>query len=160
MSSENEELFNFFKKQIELENKIVEMAKKTVQDIQNVLVKELILGIALDSEKHANLLEGAIELLKHTRPFIGPEERRKLAEDIKTHIKLEEEAIKTYQELVTKVEHDKLKLILNYLIEDEKRHHRLLTRIDHWIIEEESLTDEELWEIMWKDSVFHGTPGG
>ncbi|MHA1239066.1 MAG: ferritin family protein [Candidatus Odinarchaeia archaeon] len=154
------DLIKFFKKQIELENKIVETANKSASDVQNVLIKELIQGIALDSKKHASLLESAIELLEEHRPLIGPKERRALAEDIKTHIKLEEEAISTYQQLVKQVEHEKLKLILSYLIEDEKRHHRLLTRIDHWIIEEEAINEEELWDIMWKDSVFHGTPGG
>ena len=28
------------------------------------------------------------------------------------------------------------------------------------IVEKESLTEQDLWDWVWKDSLFHGSPGG
>ncbi len=52
----DEEKVKFYKKQIELETKIIQAAEESVEDMENKIVKELILAIAIDSKKHASLL--------------------------------------------------------------------------------------------------------
>ena len=47
-----EERKEFFEKQIEIEEKIIQAARESVKGVKNVLVKEMILSVAIDSEKH------------------------------------------------------------------------------------------------------------
>ena len=51
-----EEKIEFFKKQIEIEKKIVKTAYESVKGIDNVLVREMLLSVINDSEKHENML--------------------------------------------------------------------------------------------------------
>ncbi|MFX1487213.1 MAG: ferritin family protein [Promethearchaeota archaeon] len=160
MTQEKKEILGFLKEQIKLEGRIVKIAEKTVSKTENVLVREMIRGIALDSRKHANLITAMIGILLSKTPFLSVKERKDIGEGIKEHIKLEEKAIETYTDLLKQVENEYMRLLLKYLIADEHRHHELLTRIDKEIVEAETFTDEDVWDIMWKDSVFHGSPGG
>jgi rubrerythrin len=160
MVKDPKQLKKFLKDQITLEEKIVKMADKTVEDLKNPLIKELILGIALDSKKHANMIQALIDLMDSKTPFIDTKLKDTIDADIREHILLEKKAIETYEQLVKEVEIKEMKLILDYLIEDEKRHHHLLKRIQKIIVESQTLTEEEWWDIMWKDSLFHGSPLG
>ncbi|WEU41019.1 MAG: hypothetical protein OdinLCB4_003715 [Candidatus Odinarchaeum yellowstonii] len=153
-------LEKFLDEGIRIEEHIVRKSETTIKDVKNPLIKELVLGISLDSKKHANLLQGLKDLLESRTPFIGVEERDTLSKDIKEHIKLEAKAIEEYSKLIDLVDKREMKLILSYLVEDEKRHHQLLKRIEKWIIEAQTYTEEEWWDIMWKDALFHGSPMG
>jgi len=160
LGQEKKKILDFLKDQIELEGRIVKMAEKTVSKTENVLVRGMIRGIALDSKKHANLLNAMIGLLLSKTPFLSIQERTDIGQSIKDHIKLEEEAIEAYTEMLKEVANKPMRLLLKYLIADEQRHHELLERIDKEIVEAETFTEDDVWDIMWKDSVFHGSPGG
>ena len=160
MEPQNEKLLNFFREQIKLENKIVDLAEKNAKATDNILIAELIRGIALDSIKHGNMLSAVMTLISGPTPLIEEQQMEALGEHIKEHIKLEEEAIRTYKEQLKTVEDERLRLILQYLVSDEQRHHALLTRIDKSIIQPQALTEEDLWEMYWKYAPFHGSPGG
>lgn len=160
MSKQSIDIGKLLDKGIKLEQTIVDRSEKTAKDSKSPLIKELISGIALDSKKHANMLQGLKDLMASRTPFIGVEERNTLTEDIKDHIQLESKAIEEYTKLLDQTDKREMKLILSYLIEDEKRHHQLLKRIEKWIIEAQTYTEEEWWDIMWKDALFHGSPMG
>jgi rubrerythrin len=157
---DKDQLKAFLKEQIALEEKIVRTAKKSVKDTQNLLVKNLIQAISIDSNKHALLLNAIVARLESKTPFIEESKRDELGKDIKTHIELEAEAIKTYKELIPKMEDPGSKQVLNYILIDEKRHHRLLKQLYKLVIEKETLTEEDLWDLTWKDAPWHGGPGG
>ena len=57
------ELLDFMKRQIIIENEIVNSLNKGLTDIQNPPVKGILKGISLDSVKHAELYSAAITLL-------------------------------------------------------------------------------------------------
>ena len=160
MAHDKAEIDKLLNEGIRLEETIVSRAERTVKDVKNPLIRELVSGIALDSKKHANMLQGLKDLLESKTPFIGVEERDTLSDDIKQHIKLESKAIEEYSKVLDRVDKREMQLILSYLIEDEKRHHQLLKRIEKWIIEAQTYTEEEWWDIMWKDTLFHGSPMG
>lgn len=160
MESQKENLRNFFREQIKLENKIVDLAEANAKMADNILISELIRGIALDSIKHASMLSAAIELISGPKPLIEEQQMEALGDHIKEHIQLEEEAIRTYKEQLKTVKDERMQLILQYLVSDEVRHHALLTRIDKWIIQPQALTEDDLWEMYWKHAPFHGSPGG
>ncbi|MHA2247750.1 MAG: ferritin-like domain-containing protein [Candidatus Hodarchaeales archaeon] len=150
----------FFKKQITLEEKIVESANTSIEDVTNVMVKELILGIAMDSNKHASLLNALVALNTGTTPLIPEEITDQLKKNVEKHIELEQHAIDTYKELWEELEDEKEKIVIKSILNDEIRHHQLLKRIHSMIVEKETLTEQDIWDWTWKDSLFHGSPGG
>ncbi|RLG45614.1 MAG: ferritin-like domain-containing protein [Thermoproteota archaeon] len=160
MVLEGQELISFLKKQIDLENMIVEEGKKSVKGVENVLVRELIRGIALDSMKHANMLEAMVALISGAKVFLTEKESERIGGQIKRHIELEKQAIETYSTLLEHIKDERMRLLVDYILKDERRHHELLRKIDKIIVEAETLREEDLWEMVWKYSVFHGAPGG
>ena len=157
---DKDQLKTFLEEQIKLEEKIVKMATKSVGDTKNQLVKHLIQAIAIDSNKHALLIKAILARIESRTPFIDEAKRDELGEDIKTHIELEANAINTYTKLIPQTEDPGSKQVLKYILEDEKRHHRLLTQLYKLVIEKETLTEEDLWDLTWKDAPWHGGPGG
>jgi rubrerythrin len=157
---DTDQLKAFLKEQIGLEEKIVRMAKKSVKDTKNQLVKNLIQAIAIDSNKHALMLNAILARLESKTPFIEETKRDELGKDIKTHIELEAKAIQTYEELIPEMDDPGPKQVIKYILDDEKRHHRLLTQLYELVIEKETLTEEDLWDLTWKDVPWHGGPGG
>jgi len=160
MDLQKDKLIQFFRDQMKLEDLIIEKAEQNVQRTDNILISELIRGIALDSVKHKNMLNALITLSSGATPLIEESQMEALGEHIKEHIKLEEKAIESYKEQLNTIEDTRMKLILRYLVQDEQKHHALLTRIDKWIIQPQTLTEDELWDMIWKQTPFHGTPGG
>ena len=154
MDKQKENLRNFFREQIKLENKIVDLAEANAKATDNILISELIRGIALDSIKHASMLSAVIELTSGPTPLIEEQQMEALGDHIKEHIKLEEEAIRTYKEQLKTVKDERMRLILQYLVSDEQRHHALLTRIDKWVIQPQTLTEDDLWEMVGKSWTF------
>ena len=139
---------------------IVEEGKKSVKGVKNVLVRELIRGIALDSMKHANMLEAMVALISGAKVFLTEKESERIGGQIKRHIELEKQAIETYSTLLEHIKDERTRLLVDYILKDERRHHELLRKIDKIIVEAETLREEDLWEMVWKYSVFHGAPGG
>ena len=157
---DTDQLKAFLKNQVALEERIVRMTQKSVKDTKNQLVKNLIQAIAIDSNKHALMLNAILARIESKTPFIEETKRDELGKDIQTHIELEAEAIKTYKELIPEMEDPGSKQIIQYILDDEKRHHKLLTQLYKLVIEKETLTEEDLWDLTWKDAPWHGGPGG
>ncbi|MFX1283711.1 MAG: ferritin family protein [Promethearchaeota archaeon] len=155
-----QERVEFYKKQILLEEKIVEIANTSIKDVPNVMVKELILGIAMDSNKHASLLNALIALNTGSTPLIPEETTDQLKENISKHIELEQQAIDTYKAFWKELKDEKEKVVIKAILNDEIRHHQLLKRLHEMIVEKEKLTEQDIWDWTWKDSLFHGSPGG
>ncbi|MFX0085204.1 MAG: ferritin family protein [Candidatus Hodarchaeota archaeon] len=155
-----QERVEFYKKQLELEDRIVKKASDSVQNLKNLLIRELILGIAMDSKKHASMLNALVAIHTKATPLIQEDITDKLEKNLKEHISLEQQAIDTYQELYKMDFGESEKVIVKAILNDELRHHALLKKIHKMIVEKETLTEQDLWDWVWKDSLFHGSPGG
>ncbi len=149
----DEEKVKFYKKQIELEKKIIQAAEESVEDMENKIVKELILAIAIDSKKHASLLGVLTTMNTSSVPYISEKSLDKIAKNIKKHIELEAQAIETYKELLTKIDTDQEKMIVQTIYHDELRHHALLERLYEIIIKNEAITEEDLWDYLKDDYI-------
>jgi hypothetical protein len=158
--SSNEELVSFMKRQIVIENEIVHSLNSALTNIQNISVKGVLKGISLDSVKHAELYASAIELLTSTSQALQQEhldEQRKLVEK---HIELEAELIEKLNKVVPTIESKKVRLLLEAILTDEKRHHELLKMVLEIIVRGETITEDDWWDVLWKNVPFHGSPGG
>jgi rubrerythrin len=79
---------------------------------------------------------------------------------VKWHIENESKVIKRLADAVKKTENKRIKFLLQAIMTDEKRHHQLLEAIMETIVKGETITNDEWWDIMWKNIPFHGSPGG
>jgi rubrerythrin len=159
MKAKNE-LVGFLKAQIEVENDIVDSLNNALVEIKNPPVKGVLKGISLDSVKHAEMYASAIELLKGVSQALTQEHLDRHKALVEKHIRMEAELIKKISKILPTVENEKVKLLLNAILEDEKRHHALLKLVLEIIVRGEALTEDDWWELLWKNVPFHGAPGG
>ena len=143
-----EDRIAFYKEQVDFENAIVEKAEKSVNSIQNVMIRELILSISLDSKKHASMLNALVSLLTKPTPSIPEEISTEIKDNISEHIKMEAKAIVTYQKLLDTLKDDSEKVVIKAILNDEIKHHSLLKTINKMVIEKLSLSEKEFWDMV------------
>lgn len=156
----NNDLLDFIKKQIVIEKKIVDSLEKALVDIKNPPVKGVLKGISLDSVKHAELYEAAYTLLTEASTALTQEHLDKQRALVEKHIQMEAELIEKIEIKLPTVENKKVKLLLNSILMDEKRHHALLKMVIDIIVHGETITEDDWWKMLWEDVPFHGAPGG
>jgi uncharacterized membrane-anchored protein YjiN (DUF445 family) len=155
-----EDMSRFFEKQALVENEIVSSINQALVKIKNPAIKGVLKGISLDSVKHTEMYKAAIELLSSVPPALTQAEFDELLKFIKKHIAEEEKAILSMEEVMNQVKDEKVKLLLEAIFSDEQRHHKLLNEIMDILVKRETITEEDWWDVLWKNVPFHGTPGG
>jgi rubrerythrin len=158
--SKETELLDFIKKQIIVEKKIVESLDSALVNVKNPPVKSILKGVSLDSVKHAALYEAAYTLLTTTSQALTQENLDQHRSLIEKHVQMEAELIEKIELMLPSVQNKKVKLLLNSILTDEKRHHALLKGILEIIIHGETITENDWWKMLWEETPFHGTPGG
>lgn len=151
-------------------NKILELArleeayagelKTLARSIKHPVLKALLESIAKDSEKHALMYKAVMELVSRTQPFLSEEEYKEIAGVISKHIDTEIKMLKKAKDIASSSEDPRARLLISAIIDDESRHHKLLLSIKNNIAKAETFTEESLWQMIWKDSPWHGAPGG
>jgi rubrerythrin len=159
MSFSDKELTEFFKQQAKLEEEIVDSVNEALMTIKNAVVKSILKGMALDSSKHAAIYRAAEQVVK-VAPALTESEFDELRKVIKWHIENESKVIKRLEDAVKRTQNKKIKFLLRSIAADEKRHHKLLDAIMDIVVKGETITDDEWWEVLWKNVPFHGSPGG
>ncbi len=155
-----DELVVFLKKQIKIENKIVESLNSSLTEIGNPTVKGVLKGISLDSVKHAEMYASAVKLLTSVPQALTQKHLDKQRELVKEHIRIEAELIERISEVIPSIENEKVRLLLNAILLDEKRHHELLKSVLEILVRGETITEEDWWDVLWRNVPFHGAPGG
>ena len=158
--SSKEELVEFLKEQVKVENKIVDSLNKSLPEIDNPTVKGVLKGVSLDSVKHAEMYASAVRLMTTVSKALTQENLDKQKDLVERHIQMEADLIKKISKVLPTVKDNKVKLLLKAILEDEKRHHGLLKQILEILVKGETITEADWWDILWKDVPFHGSPGG
>lgn len=158
--SSKDELVEFLKEQVKVENKIVDALNKSLPEIDNPTVKGVLKGVSLDSVKHAEMYASAVRLMTTVSKALTQENLDKQKDLVERHIQMEADLIKKISKVLPTVKDNKVKLLLSAILEDEKRHHGLLKQILEILVKGETITEADWWDIIWKDVPFHGSPGG
>jgi rubrerythrin len=158
--SSKEELVRFLKDQVKVENKIVESLNKSLPEIGNPTVRGVLKGVSLDSVKHAEMYGSAVTLMTTVSKALTQENLDKQKDLVEKHIQMEAELIKKIGNVLPSVKDGKVKLLLNAILADEKRHHGLLKQVLEILVKGETITEADWWDVLWKDVPFHGAPGG
>jgi len=133
---------------------------KLADQIDSTVIKSLIKVIAMDSEKHSSLYVTAIDLLDKTRRMVPETDIDKIQEEIDFHIKNEARHFDEVKKVMESIDDPRIKMILGLILDDEGKHHRIFQELKNAIISKEALTENIVWDMVWKDAVFHGGPGG
>jgi rubrerythrin len=143
------ELAQLLKEYVEFEKLIASKAAKRAEKIQNLVLRELLRGIALDSQKHAKILEAAIGLIEGEIPTLSTDDLQNTLAILRDHQNMEEKAIQTYEEQITAQKGDRrLQLIFQFLLSDERQHHALLKQMIQ-VLDQSAAPDEEaIWELF------------
>jgi len=147
----SDDLINFFEDQIELENKIVQSVSDALDSIDNLAVKTALRGISLDSSKHAEMYRSAIALLTSSSAALNEEQLDLQRKVVERHIEMEEAVIKQLEAKMPVVENEKLELLLQAILLDERRHHKLLKTLHEILVKGETVTEGDWWDAIWGD---------
>jgi hypothetical protein len=124
------EALEIIREQLGIEGELVGLYEESERETENKAMKRIMQMFRLDSQRHINILQAAIEIIEGEDVFI--EDRIPLNETLKKHLALEAEALKKANNLLKKQWIDETKGLKN-LIEmwrdDEKRHHNALKKM-------------------------------
>lgn len=132
-----ERLIELIKKQIEIEENNVRQVSETEKKIDNAAAKMSLLEIRLDSQKHADILNGILEVLRGVPPsktlweyriesYIDPFVVKR---ELESHIKREDEMLDHVEKEIKQTKDEGLKLLLQHIADDERKHHDILEAI-------------------------------
>jgi rubrerythrin len=147
----SDKLLKFMENQISLENKIVKSINDSADKIDNEAVSTALLGIGLDSKKHAMMYRSAISLMTTSSAALNQEQLDLQKKVVNDHIKLEEAVIKELEKMLPFIENEKVELLLKAILQDEVRHHKLLKTLYEILIRGESVTEGDWWDAVWGD---------
>lgn len=135
-----DKIVQLIKKQIEIEKINVKQVGETEKKVDNAAARLFLKVIGLDSKKHADILNGMLEVLQGIPPsktlwehrietYIDPFVVKK---ELDSHMKREAEMIAHVEEEIKQTRDEGLKLLLQHIAEDERKHHKILgTIIEH-----------------------------
>jgi rubrerythrin len=106
------------------------------------------------------MYDSAVKLLTSVPQALTQENLDEQKRLVERHIELETELIEKISNTLPTVENKKVKLLLNAILVDEKRHHELLKEILEILVKGETITESDWWDVLWKNVPFHGSPGG
>jgi len=153
------DLAKFIMEQIKVEKEIVDSLNKSIGDVANLAVREVLIGISFDSMKHSEMYSAALELLTKVPQAITQEQLDRQRGLVEKHINIEASLIKKISEMLPLVKDEKVKLLLNAILEDERKHHELLKKVLETLVKGEAVTEEDWWNMIWRGVPFHGAPG-
>ncbi|MGD0979524.1 MAG: ferritin-like domain-containing protein [Candidatus Bathyarchaeia archaeon] len=133
---------------------------KSLPEIGNPTVKGVLKGVSLDSVKHAEMYSSAVMLLTTVSKALTQENLDKQKDLVEKHIQMEAELIQKIGKTLPSVKDKKVRLLLEAILSDEKRHHELLKNVLEILVKGETITEADWWDMLWKDVPFHGAPGG
>jgi len=153
-------LLEFLKNQITVEKEIVASLEKPLRAMKNPAVKGVLMGVSLDSIKHAELYTAAITLLTSSSTALTQEHLDEHRALIEKHIEIESNLIIKLEAMIPNIEDKKVVFLLNSILADEKRHHEMLKMVLEIVVKGETITEDDWWKLLWENAPFHGSPGG
>ena len=102
----------------------------------------------------------AIKLLTEIGPALKEEHLDRQRRLVEEHIEMEARLIKRISEKLPTIENEKVRLLLEAILTDERRHHKLLNEVLKILVRGETITEADWWNLLWKNVPFHGAPGG
>jgi len=110
---------------IQVEEEVIDLTEKTINQAENPTVKYLLQAIQHDSRKHADFGRAALEILEY-KEIVGAEERKEVWDLLKKHDDLERKHREFVAEVKSLARTPALQYIFEQIWADEKKHHAIL----------------------------------
>jgi len=146
-----------FENMAKMEEEHASSLSKSVSDLRNVVVQELLRSIAHDSRKHKGLYEAISNLSKEVA-LITEEEYGRIENVVKEHVETEERMLEEVKKLLESEEDPRVKHLLLEIEKDEIKHHTLMRNLLDTVINKETLFEHDTWNMLWKGVDGHGAP--
>jgi rubrerythrin len=122
-----QEAVEILKAQLQTEGQLIGLYEEHERETENKAMKRLMQMFRLDSQRHINILQAAIEIIEGEEVFL--EDKKPLAETLAKHLALEKQALDNANKILNKAwvdENKGLKGILELWRDDERRHHKAI----------------------------------
>jgi len=123
----DDETLEILKQQKAFEDETAKKLGPLYTSATNPFVRIFIHRIILDTMKHSDIYQTLIEL--NQRVALGEIDRKKMSEELTTHIKNESIMLDKAKEISKAVKDENFRKILEHIIEDETQHHRILQNL-------------------------------
>jgi rubrerythrin len=131
----HKELLEMIERAIKVEKQAVKLYKETANTVDNAAVKLIIDELGMDSGKHAKMYQ-TIERVLRKQPYSFKDfheekwtDKLVAKRDLSKHIEIEKQMIELLQEQIKIVKQPTIKAILEHILEDEHRHHKILMQV-------------------------------
>jgi len=135
MSSDSEKIADLLRQQIEVEQRTLGQLMQAEQEASEPAVKLVFMDVRLDTAKHAQFLQGIVDLLDQTPCDEWSAKVQRYADRVKLGRKLrdivtEEGSMSDLVSRALKLTDDRIaQLLLTHLKEDEQKHSKTLSEI-------------------------------
>ena len=145
---------------VEMEDNHASSLSKSVEGLNNLIVKEILRSIAYDSQKHAGLYTAILSLLKKEGKALDDQEYDRIKSVIKKHIEVENRMVQEAKRLLEVEQDRRIKHLMMMIYDDEVKHHNLMKSLLEAVIRKEAILEEDIWDMIWRDVPGHGAPPG
>lgn len=145
---------------VKMEENHASSLSKSVEGLNNLIVKEILRSIAYDSQKHSGLYTAILSLLKKEGKALDDQEYDRIKSVINKHIEVENRMVQEAKRLLDAERDIRIKHLMIMIYEDEVRHHNLMKRLLEAVIRKEAILEEDVWDMIWRDVPGHGAPPG
>ena len=142
----DEDTISKIKKQKEFEDLTVKKLTPLYESAQNPVIKLFIHNIILDTMKHSDTYQMLIDL--NSSAVMGRESEEIGEKELKSHIVEEAVMLKQTKEISEAVKDKKIKHIILNILEDEKKHHRVLSDLLEILKKESAEWDAYLYNLI------------
>ena len=146
------------KKMAELEEKYAINLDKDFRGWGNPAVDALIETIALDSRKHAILYRTAAYIIEGKNLSIIDIKYEDMEKSLKKHIETEKQMIQKASKYVKEVKNVGANNLLKEIYMDELRHHPFMKNLFELILKGQTITEEDVFNLVFRDLPTHGAP--
>lgn len=147
MKLSGNELLAMLDKQREIEVKVANDLKETMDKTDNKLVKLLLRVIRTDTLKHADVLE-ALKDIAGKRGMFAYVEKEEVKRALEKHIRDEQKMLDRISDIARNVGEERVKFIVEGILGEERRHHASLKQLYEYVESVREVSEEELWDYL------------
>jgi len=142
----DEKTLGKIKKQKDFEDETSKKLSPLYEAAENPIIKLYLHSIILDTMRHSDTYQMLIDL--NERAQIGDESKKIGEEELKSHITEEAKMLKQTAEISKSVKDKRIRQIVLGILEDEKKHHRVLTELMKILKMESKEWDAYLYDLI------------
>lgn len=142
----DEDALSKIKKQKDFEDQTAKKLTPLYESAQNPVIKLFIHSIILDTMRHSDTYQMLLEL--NSSGVMGKESKDIGEKELVSHIVEEAQMLKQAKDISEVVKDKKIKQLILNILEDEKKHHRVLKELLEILKKESTEWDAYLYDLI------------